>query len=89
MRPAKGAPLLTCQSPRYVGEDESDMRAIKDGWYAVAKDGMFVSGPFLSRHDCLEEIRRPARAPMNLPLGGPAGQNPLPGGKISGERGRS
>jgi hypothetical protein len=66
---------LTRQIPRYVSEDESDMRAIKDGWYAVAKNGMLVSGPFVSHHDCVEEIRRPTRAPINQPSGGQTGQD--------------
>jgi hypothetical protein len=67
---------LTRQIPRYVSEDESDMRAIKDGWYAVTKNGMLVSGPFVSHEDCVEEIRRPTRAPINLPSGDLTGQDP-------------
>jgi hypothetical protein len=39
-------------APHYVNEHQSDMRGIKDGWYAMEKDGNLVSGPFSSREDC-------------------------------------
>jgi hypothetical protein len=32
----------------------TDMRGIKDGWYATEKDGNLVAGPFSSREDCLK-----------------------------------
>jgi hypothetical protein len=40
--------------PLYINEHQSDLRGIKDGWYAVEKDGTLVSGPFSSREDCLK-----------------------------------
>jgi hypothetical protein len=38
--------------PHYVSEDESDMRGIKPGWYAMEDNGKFSSGPFSNRHEC-------------------------------------
>ena len=40
-------------APHYINEHQSDMRGIKDGWYAIEKNGNLVSGPFSSREDCL------------------------------------
>jgi hypothetical protein len=39
--------------PHYVSEDESDMRAIKPGWYAMEDNGKLSRGPFSCRHECL------------------------------------
>jgi hypothetical protein len=33
-------------NPHYVNTHQSDLRAIKDGWYAMDDDGNLVSGPF-------------------------------------------
>jgi hypothetical protein len=38
--------------PHYVSEDESDIRGIKPGWYAMEDNGKLSSGPFSSRHEC-------------------------------------
>jgi hypothetical protein len=38
--------------PHYVSEDESDMRGIKPGWYAMEANGKLSSGPFSSQHEC-------------------------------------
>ncbi len=38
--------------PHYVSEDESDMRGIKPGWYAMEDNGKLSSGPFSSRQEC-------------------------------------
>jgi hypothetical protein len=40
--------------PHYINEQQSDMRGIKDGWYAIEKDGDLVSGPFVSHEECLK-----------------------------------
>ena len=32
--------------PHYVNEDQSDIRAIKPGWYAMESNGKLSSGPF-------------------------------------------
>jgi len=59
---------LTNHVPRYVGEDESDRRCVKGGWYAVARNGALRSGPFANRQDCAQEIRDPKRIPLDAPL---------------------
>jgi hypothetical protein len=45
-------------APHYIGEDKSDMRGIKVGWYAIEGDGNIFSGPFASRQECVEKIVR-------------------------------
>ena len=39
--------------PYYIGEDRSDMRGIKAGWYAIEDDGNLTSGPFPSLEECI------------------------------------
>jgi len=36
-------------APQYVGENKSDLRGIKPGWYAMDSNGHLVSGPFSSQ----------------------------------------
>ena len=45
--------------PHYISEDNSEMRGIKTGWYAMADDGDLSSGPFSSRDACLNRITQP------------------------------
>ena len=45
--------------PHYVNEDQSDIRAIKPGWYAVERNGKLSSGPFPSQEECLTRITQP------------------------------
>ena len=45
--------------PHYISENQSDMRGIKHGWYAIEDDGNLSSGPFPSFEECLTEIRQP------------------------------
>ena len=35
-------------APYYMSETKSDMRGIKQGWYAIEDDGTLYSGPFSS-----------------------------------------
>jgi len=42
--------------PHYISENQSDMRGIKHGWYAIEDDGNLSSGPFPSFEECLTEI---------------------------------
>jgi len=39
----------------YINESKSDMRGIKDGWYAMDDDGNLVAGPFSSRDKCIDK----------------------------------
>jgi len=42
--------------PYYVNEHQSDIRAIKPGWYAVERNGKISSGPFSNQGKCLTRI---------------------------------
>jgi transcription elongation factor Elf1 len=42
--------------PHYINERESDIRAIKPGWYTVKSNGKLSSGPFSSYEECLTGI---------------------------------
>lgn len=35
----------------HINEDQSDMRGVKEGWYAMDDEGKLTSGPFPSRED--------------------------------------
>jgi hypothetical protein len=48
--------------PRYINEDQSDIRGIKPGWYAGDDDGNLSSGPFSSREECLDIVTQPTNA---------------------------
>ena len=51
-------------TPRYISESESDNRSIKEGWYAVRRNGSVRFGPFLSREKCLLEMAAGEDEPM-------------------------
>jgi hypothetical protein len=42
--------------PRHIAEQESDDRGIKEGWYAMRRNGTPRFGPFASRGECLVVI---------------------------------
>jgi hypothetical protein len=44
--------------PYYVNERQSDIRAIKPGWYGLERNGKLSSGPFSNQGNCLTEPRR-------------------------------
>jgi len=46
-------------TPHYINEHQSDMRGIKEGWYAIEHDGNLAFGPFSSREDCLKATTQP------------------------------
>jgi hypothetical protein len=52
---------MNCRIPHRVDERESDMRAIKEGWYAMDENGNLTFGPHSSREDCTSEISRLTR----------------------------
>ena len=41
--------------PHYVNRDQSDLRAIKPGWYGMESNGKLSSGPFPNQERCLPE----------------------------------
>jgi hypothetical protein len=51
--------------PYYISENDSDMRGIKHGWYAIEDDGNLSSGPFPSFEECVTRIGQAKRCPMN------------------------
>ena len=46
---------MTDLTAHYINKNQSEMRAIKAGWYAIEKDGN-ISGPSFSRGDCLKYL---------------------------------
>ena len=44
--------------PYYVNEHQSDIRAIKPGWYGLESNGKLSSGPFSNQGNCLTGIFR-------------------------------
>jgi hypothetical protein len=49
----------TMIAPYYMNETKSDMRGIKQGWYAIEDDGELSSGPFSSLEECVKRITQP------------------------------
>jgi hypothetical protein len=54
----------TVTAPHYIGEDKSEMRGIKPGWYAIEDDGNISSGSFPSRQECVKRITQPTNGTM-------------------------
>ena len=50
--------------PYRINEAQSDLRGVKEGWYAMDEDGKLTLGPFSSRDDCLICLRT-AQRPTN------------------------
>ena len=50
--------------PHYINEHQSDIRAIKPGWYGVENNGKRSSGPFRSREEYLTRINPLVAAPQ-------------------------
>jgi len=53
----------------YINQDQSDMRGIKDGWYAIEDDGNVSSGTFSSREECIKRLTQPTNGTMALQRG--------------------
>jgi hypothetical protein len=43
-------------APHYINENQSDIRAIKPGWYGVESNGNLSSGPYPNQWKCLAGI---------------------------------
>jgi hypothetical protein len=52
----------------YINKDQSDMRAIKHGWYAIEDDGNLSRGPFSSREECIRRITQPTNGAVSAEL---------------------
>jgi hypothetical protein len=52
----------------YINEHDSDIRAIKPGWYAVESNGKLSSGPFPTEEECLTRITQPSSKFRASPL---------------------
>ena len=40
----------------YINELHSDLRGVKEGWYAIDERGNLLLGPFSNRENCLTGI---------------------------------
>jgi hypothetical protein len=40
----------------YINELHSDLRGVKEGWYAIDERGTLLLGPFSNRETCLTKI---------------------------------
>jgi hypothetical protein len=49
--------------PHYINEHQSDIRAIKPGWYGVENNGKLSCGPYPNHGECLTGITQ-ARGEM-------------------------
>jgi sensor histidine kinase regulating citrate/malate metabolism len=47
--------------PFYVNERQSDLRGVKEGWYAIDEHGRLMFGPFFNPEACLTKIGQPGR----------------------------
>jgi hypothetical protein len=61
--------------PYYVNEHQSDVRAIKPGWYGLERNGKLSSGPFSNQGKCLTGITQ-ARSNSRASLSRHATHNP-------------
>ena len=60
---------MTESNPHYISELQSDLRAVKEGWYAADEHGNLLLGPFPSRENCLARISQSVKgaAPFDSP----------------------
>jgi hypothetical protein len=49
--------MIDCK-PHYINELQSDLRAVKEGWYAMDETGNLLFGPFSNQENCLTRISR-------------------------------
>jgi hypothetical protein len=47
-------------SPHYINERQSDLRGVKEGWYAMDERGILLIGPFSDQEICLTRIGQAA-----------------------------
>jgi hypothetical protein len=51
---------MTDTNPHYINELQSDLRGVKEGWYATDERGTLLFGPFNNRENCLSRISQAA-----------------------------
>ncbi len=44
--------------PHYINERQSDLRGVKEGWYAIDDHGGLLFGPFSNQEKCLSRINQ-------------------------------
>jgi hypothetical protein len=55
---------VTSLFPHFVDAQQSAMRGLNVGWYAIDQDGEIASGPFRGRNECIVSITQfPSDAP--------------------------
>jgi hypothetical protein len=54
--PAIGTRIVIDPTPHYINERQSDLRGVKEGWYAIDERGILFSGPFSNQESCLTRI---------------------------------
>jgi chaperonin GroES len=71
-------------APYYMSETKSDMRGIKQGWYAIEDDGTLYSGPFSSFEECvIERIDAEAKTAGGIVIPDTAQEKPQQGKVIA------
>jgi hypothetical protein len=61
-----GAGMVIDPIPHYINERRSDLRGVKEGWYAIDEHGGLVFGPFSNQETCLTRINQSERWSTNL-----------------------
>ena len=57
---------MNCFIPYYVNEQQSDIRGVKRGWYAMDEHGKLGSGPFSNPSECLGSSPQPRDASIPI-----------------------
>jgi hypothetical protein len=52
--------------PFYVNDEQSDIRGVKRGWYAIDECGKLGAGPFSSPCECLGSVSQPRNASIPM-----------------------
>jgi hypothetical protein len=58
-------------APHYVNERQSDLRGVKEGWYAIDDRGHLLFGPFSVRQKCLSRINQSVDPTNDVEAGSP------------------
>jgi hypothetical protein len=53
-----GAWIVVNPISHYIGERQSDLRGVKEGWYAIDDHGRLLFGPFSNQETCLTRINQ-------------------------------